>query len=117
MDMELKDETVEVRRETELGYEIIEAQLPVVISVTKTDYELRYPTVRSKLAARKHEIKGLSQEDLKLDNTRIGLHGSPTHVKKTFTPDMSKKGIMIREESAEDAVKALMSGIESEGVL
>ena len=43
---------------------MISVQLPAVVTVDKTEFEPRYPTLKSKMAARKKEIKELTFADL-----------------------------------------------------
>ena len=41
-----------------------------------------------------------------IDAARIGLKGSPTHVKRSFVPERKKSGVKIQEETdGESAVK------------
>ena len=47
-----------------------------------------------------------SDPDMETKPEYLGLNGSPTKVKKTFTPDQSKNGVILKEETgAEAAVK------------
>ena len=57
---------VKVRRETEDGFEIVQAAMPAVVTVTKTDYEPRYASVKTKMAANRAEIPVLLAADLGL---------------------------------------------------
>ena len=50
----------------------------------------------------------LAAADLTMDAARAGLKGSPTKVKKTFTPDQSKAGVIIREPTAIQATGKLL---------
>ena len=64
------------------------------------------------MAAKKSEIKKLTLADLpEIDETKIGLKGSPTRVKKSFTPDFKgkEKCIKIAEDSGRDSACKLMS--------
>jgi len=102
----VEDDTVKVKREIDQGYEVLAVKMPCLISVTKPAFEPRYPTIRSKMAAGKAEIPVLTSQDFAFDMSRVGLKGSPTKVKKTFTPSIKKAGIKIQEESnAESAMK------------
>ncbi len=85
----LENDCLVVKRDTDEGYDRISVQLPAVVTVTKTSFEPRYPNIRSKLAATKAEIAHITLSELEgeMDVTRIGLKGSPTKVKKTFTPE------------------------------
>lgn len=103
-----KDGKLLVRRETEDGYEIVEAKLPCLVTFTKPPWEVRYPTIPRKLAAEKTDIPVIREEDLPgLDKGAIGLGGSPTRVKKTFVPDKRKEGIKIRENTNAQSARKL----------
>ena len=105
---------VQVRKETADGYDVLEAALPVVISVTKTPFELRYPTVKKRLAANRAQIPTITPQDMEgqIDLSRAGLKGSPTKVKKSFTPQHNKNCVVVEEDTlSASAVKlvALLS--------
>jgi electron transfer flavoprotein beta subunit len=89
---------VTIKKETDDGYNLMSAKLPVVISVTKTPFELRYATIKRKLAANHANIAVITAADMDIDLERCGLKGSPTKVKKTFTPSVKKKSIIIKED-------------------
>lgn len=90
-----------VRRETAEGYEVLECGLPAVISVTKTPYELRYATVKGIFFSNRAEIPVITPREMegKIDLSRAGLKGSPTKVKKSFTPQRSKQCALVDEAS------------------
>lgn len=93
--------TLHVRKETEGGYEILEAVMPCLVTFTKPSWPVRYPTIQRKLAADQAQITMLSESDFpQIDTTRIGLKGSPTRVKKTFVPPQRKDGVRICEADA-----------------
>jgi len=109
--------TLKVKRETETGYEILQATMPCLVTFTKPSWSVRYPTIARKLAADQAEIKVLSEEDFpQIDKTRIGLSGSPTRVKKTFVPSRQKEGLSIREDSAEQTASRLIELLEKKGI-
>ena len=90
-----------VRRETAEGYEVLECGLPAVVSVTKTPYELRYATVKGIFFSNRAEIPVITPQEMegKIDLSRAGLKGSPTKVKKSFTPQRSKQCALVDEAS------------------
>ena len=51
---------VTAKQETEEGYCMIESGLPCVVAVNKPEYDPRYPTIKSKMAARKKPIEELA---------------------------------------------------------
>lgn len=118
LDLEEKDGKIQVKRECDAGYDIISVQLPAVVTVVKLPYEPRYPTIKTKLAAKKKKIPVLSEEDLGTINLeRCGLGGSPTKVKKTYTPVREKNGVTIRDVPAEEAAAQLVQLIQDAKIL
>jgi electron transfer flavoprotein beta subunit len=107
VEVKVDDGRVSVRKETDDGYDVYEITLPAVVSVTKTSFDPRMPSIKSKLAARKAEISTITSSDLTLDMERVGLKGSPTKVKRTFTPQHNKNGIRIEEPYAREAAAKL----------
>ena len=94
-EVEVKNGKAIVRKDTDDGYCVLAARLPCVISVTKAPYELRFATIKGKLRANRAEIETLSNDVLKIDPEKIGLKGSPTKVKRSFTPELKKAGVVL----------------------
>jgi len=60
------------------------------------------------MKARKAQIPTLTVADLDIDSATVGLKGSPTKVKKAFTPTPPEiNGEIITEEDADAAVDML----------
>jgi electron transfer flavoprotein alpha/beta subunit len=110
---ELNDEGILVTREVEGGIEKVQAKMPALITFTKYE-DLRYPKIKNKMKARKATIEQLTFDDIgaNIDETQIGLKGSPTRVKKTYTPDRKKAGIIFNEENPEDSVNKLVETLQ-----
>ncbi len=107
-----------VKREIEEGFEKVESLMPCIVTVTKPSFEPRYPTIKSKLDSYNAEINFLSLASISnIDSERIGLKGSPTKVKKTFTPSVKKGGIMINENSAKASAIKLYDLLSSENLV
>jgi electron transfer flavoprotein beta subunit len=104
----VEKQTVRVEREHEEGYEVIEGKLPVLLTVVKSINEPRLPTVKGALKANRREIPVISANDMELDAAKIGLTGSPTQVRKIFTPQQRQQGEIISVGSAREAVDSLM---------
>jgi len=94
-----------VERLLEEGYEIVELQLPALITVVKEINEPRLPSLRGKMAARKAEIPVWGNKELAIDENQIGLTGSPTQVVKIFTPPPKEGGQILDGEPEEVATK------------
>ncbi len=108
--IDIQGDTVQVYREHEEGYEVVEARLPVLMSVVKSINVPRYPTVKGIMkAVHKDKIRVLSAKDLEVDMDRLGLKGSATQVRQIFTPPQRGQGILIRQDSARKSVDELMA--------
>ncbi len=93
--VEIKDGKAIVHKDVDDGYQILAAPLPCVISVTKTSYELRIGSVSGRIAAARADIETINNDVLGLDPETIGLKGSPTQVKRSFTPELKKGGEIL----------------------
>lgn len=106
--VEVNGETVRVEREHEEGYEIIETTMPVLLTVVKSINEPRFPTVKGTMKANRTEIRVITANDVDVNPDRLGLKGSPTQVRRIFTPEQRTQGEVIQADSARDAVQALL---------
>ena len=109
--------TVRVKQQNEEGYIVTEAQFPVLITAVKELNEPRFPTIRGTMNAKKREIPHLSADDIKVDETKIGLKGSPTMVRKIFTPPQRTQGLVIKEEDPNAAVSVLMEKLTAQKII
>jgi len=107
--VEMVDGKLQVLRDTDEGHDVVEVTLPALVTVTKTPFEPRYPSIKSKMAANRAVITEItnSDPDMVCEPERLGLGGSPTKVKKTFTPDQSKNGVILTNEEGGDAAARL----------
>ena len=114
LEAEATEGCLKVRAEAEDGVDVIGIQFPCVVTFTKPAWDPRYPTIKRKMAANRAQIPTLTAAEFPaIDTTRIGLKGSPTHVKKTFVPQKKTGGIKIKEETVEESVNKLI-GLMSE---
>jgi electron transfer flavoprotein alpha/beta subunit len=106
---------VRVKRMLEDGYEIVEADLPALVTVVKQINEPRYPAVKGLLAAKRKEIPIWSAADIEADPERIGRAGSPTRVVRTWTPSHEREAEMLGSDG--EAVDRLLERLSEMGVL
>lgn len=112
-----EENRVVVKKEVEEGFEMVAAQYPCMITVTKPSFDPRFPSLKSKMAAKKKEITVLAPADLEIDLTQAGLHGSPTKVKKTFTPPVKSSGVKIQEATSEESAAKLFSMLSDSHII
>jgi len=112
-DLDLKAKRVRVRRKLEGRHEIVEAPLPAMLAVVREINHCRYPTVPRRLMAEDAEVALWDNNVLKMDPNTIGLKGSPTQVRKIFSPERVKgeivgDGLNAPEEAANLLVDAMI---------
>lgn len=111
---EVNEEGLKVLKEVEGGALEIQMTLPALVTFTKYgDEELRYPKIKNKLKAKKANIEQITFEELKdsIDETAIGLKGSPTRVNKSYTPTVEKVGEMFENMEADEAADKLIAAL------
>jgi electron transfer flavoprotein beta subunit len=92
--VDLVAKRVRVRRKLEGRHEIVEAPLPAVLTVVREVNRPRYPTVPMRLTALDGTVTTWNNTVLKLNETSIGLKGSPTWVTKIFSPQRDQGEII-----------------------
>ncbi len=104
---DVSESGIKLQRLMDEGYDVIESQFPVLLTVVKELNEPRLPSLKGKMAAKKAEIKKWGRADIMADENDIGLKGSPTQVKNIFTPE-ARSGRKTLEGTAEEQVDALI---------
>jgi electron transfer flavoprotein beta subunit len=79
-ELSLQDGTLSVKRQTEFGYDVIEAPLPAVVAVSDAINEPRYPSLKGIMGAKKKPFDTVSLADLGMDSSEAGEAGSKTEV-------------------------------------
>jgi len=104
------ENTIIVERALEDGYEKIRVKTPVLLTAIKELNEPRYMSISGIMDSFSDEDKVTvwGVDDLDVDRKNIGLKGSPTQVRKSFTPEQKGKGIMIEGTADEIAEKMLI---------
>ena len=92
--VDLPAKKARVRRKLEGRYEIVEAPLPAMIAVLREINQPRYPTVPMRLMSEEAEVTLWDNKVMQLAEETIGLKGSPTQVRKIFSPERAKGEIL-----------------------
>jgi electron transfer flavoprotein beta subunit len=108
----ISDNKIRLTRILDDGFETLESSLPVLITVSKDINQPRLPTLKGRIKARKTDIKKLTSKDLNLDESKLGLDGSPTRVVKIFSPPPPSGGEVIEGTPEEIANRILEKLIE-----
>ena len=115
--LDVEGDTVTVKQQNEEGYYVTEAQFPVLVTAVYELNDPRFPTIRGTMKAKRREIPTLTAADIDIDLARVGLKGSPTKVRKIFTPPQRSGGLVINEEDPQVAVDQLMEKLTAAKVI
>ena len=96
----------------------MEAPLPAVLSVVREINQPRYPTVPMRLMSQDAQVKMWNNTVMQLPTDLIGLNGSPTQVRKIFSPQRTKGEILgDGVKDPEGAAKMLIDALVKKDVL
>jgi electron transfer flavoprotein beta subunit len=89
---------VTIQRQSEGGYDVVEASLPALVAVTSGINEPRYPQLKGIMAAKKKEIKKYTAADLGLAPDQVGASGAREKVLTVGRPPPRKAGKVVTDE-------------------
>lgn len=83
--LEIDGDRAVVHREHDEGWDVVEAPLPVVVSVVEAINDPRFPTFKGIMAAKNRPVDVRSIDGLDLDPDLVGAANSATHILE-FSP-------------------------------
>jgi electron transfer flavoprotein beta subunit len=90
--------TVRIERQTESGYDAVEASTPAVVSVVEKINEPRYPSFKGIMAAKSKPLTTLTVADAGIDAEQIGLSGARTEVVEFAARPPRESGTVVKDE-------------------
>ena len=105
-----------VKRQFEDRYQTLEVSGLCLVTVLSTMVKPRYMNVWDIVAQDAKEIGKITNEDLQLDKAVIGLTGSPTKVKATFTKQLDKTTETL-ELDPEQAAQVILDTLKSKHLI
>ncbi|HEY5335448.1 MAG TPA: electron transfer flavoprotein subunit beta/FixA family protein [Mycobacteriales bacterium] len=89
---------VTIERQTDNGYQVVEAALPAVISVVEKINEPRYPSFKGIMAAKSKPMTILTAADAGLDAGTLGLEHATTQVSEAANRPPRSGGEIVKNE-------------------
>jgi electron transfer flavoprotein beta subunit len=99
-ELEIADGRLKGKRQTEFGYDVIEAPLPAVVAVSDAINEPRYPSLKGIMGAKKKPQETVTAGDLGLDAGSIGEPGSGTKVIALNDPPARSDAVKIEDDGS-----------------
>jgi electron transfer flavoprotein beta subunit len=104
--LEIADAKARSKRQTEYGYDVIEAALPCVVAVSDAINEPRYPSLKGIMGAKKKPQETVSLADLGVASDDVGAVGARTEVYALGEP--AARGETERIEDEGDAAEKIL---------
>jgi electron transfer flavoprotein beta subunit len=114
-ELTLNDGSLRVKRQTEFGYDVIEAPLPAVVAVSDAINEPRYPSLKGIMGAKKKPFDTLSLGDIGVDGAQAGESGSKTEVLALAEPP--SRGDARKIEGGADAAQEIVDFLAEKRVV
>ncbi len=106
--IQIEGRKIIAKRHIDEGYDIVEAQLPVVVTMMMPkDYELPFPSFVDIHNALSKKMVVYGAKDIDIDLNLVGLKGSPTQVNRIYPPQRDVKTTVITGTSIEVVEKII----------
>ena len=106
-----------VKKEDEDGYQMLEVHTPALLTVLASAFKPRYMTVKGILDAYdEKEIEIWNVDKIDVDEAKLGLNGSPTRVKKSFTKPQKVAGEVF-DVTPEEAVDLIVAKLKEKFII
>lgn len=116
-DLELADGAIIVKRAFEDGYHKVKVKTPCLITTLKEMNESRYMRVSGIYDAyREDKVEIWSVQDIEVDPSNLGLKGSPTNVKKSFTKGAKTAG-KVFDVDPKEAAKVIVDKLKEKYII
>lgn len=117
-DIKIDGEFVVVKRQFDDRYHVLKAKMPCAITALSELNEPRYMTPGGIFDAYKKEITVWGRADLKdVDDSNIGLNGSPTKIAKASDKVRKGAGETVTPDSPKEAVDYIMEKLAEKHVI
>ncbi len=117
IDLEVVDTRVKIKQKLGDIHRVLEAPLPVLITVEREANQPRVAPVDCIIEAYNKEIIVWRADDLNGDEESFGLKGSPTKLKKVYTPKVLKGKAEIFEGGPEEAAHQLIEKLKKKYII
>jgi electron transfer flavoprotein beta subunit len=114
--LEVSPDGVKAKRQTEHGYDVVEAPLPAVVSVSDAINTPRLPSIKAIMGAKRKPLERLSAADAGIDSGRVGGDGARSVVRAVAPPEAKAAGVTI-EDSGGDSAEKLVAILAERGLL
>ncbi len=111
--IEIADGKAKIQRQTEAGFDEVEASLPAVVSVTAGVVEPRYPSFKGIMAAKNKPVDEVKAADLGLADDQVGWAGARQKISDVRAAPAREAGEKIEDDgTAHERVIAFLEQLK-----
>lgn len=110
------NKTLTIKKQLEDGYQMVQVEMPCLVSVLASSYKPRYMSVSGIVECFNKEIETWTVDNIKVEEEKLGKKGSPTNVKKSFAKAVKGQGEVFEVE-AEEAVELIISKLKEKHII
>ncbi|MFG1999193.1 electron transfer flavoprotein subunit beta/FixA family protein [Spirillospora sp. NPDC048911] len=96
--VEIDGTAITIQRQTDYGFDKVEASLPAVVSVVEKINEPRYPSFKGIMAAKKKPVDTIGIADAGIDAAQVGLANAATEVVDFAEAPPRAQGQIVTDE-------------------
>jgi electron transfer flavoprotein beta subunit len=109
--------SVRGKRQTEHGYDVVASPLPVVIGVTDSINEPRYPSLKGIMSAKSKPQETVSLAGLAVAPDAVGVEGAGTTVRELGPPPERGETVTLEDDGSGGAAQAVLELITERKLL
>ncbi len=98
--VEVDGGSIKIQRQTEYGYDEVEAATPAVVSVVEKINEPRYPSFKGIMAAKKKPIETVTVADSGVDAGQVGLAAAWSQVAEFANRPPKAAGVKVEDDGS-----------------
>jgi electron transfer flavoprotein beta subunit len=87
-----------IHRVTQAGYQVVEANLPAIVTIASGSFEAIYPTMKGIMGAKKKPFVQMSLADLGIEASQVGEAGAREQVLTIGKAEARAAGQIIKDE-------------------
>ena len=115
-DLQFENGIFTIKKANEEGYQVVQVEAPCLVTVLASANEPRYMSVNGIMTAYKKEVEVWGFENISVDETKLGLKGSPTRVHKSFSKGAKSAGQKY-EVDPQMAVEIIMDKLKEKFII
>ncbi|MFQ5812907.1 MAG: electron transfer flavoprotein subunit beta/FixA family protein [Anaerolineae bacterium] len=115
-ELEIEDGKIKAVRNMEESFEVVETELPALVTVADEINQPRLASLRDILKAARKPIQQWTAADLGLSEDEVGAQGSAIETVSNLAPAQERKEVVLEGE-LDEVVENLVNALTKEGVL